>query len=76
VRTVRRPSPAEELRTAWLLRGELVGHTHRDVLEYADAMSELNDLEEAGRGVDGVPSNVVSPDVEPTGWRSWLRRRR
>jgi hypothetical protein len=45
------------------------------VVEYADAMAELADLEEAGRGVDGVPVNIVSPDVEPSGWRSWLRRR-
>jgi hypothetical protein len=56
------------------LRGELEGHTLEDNLVYFAAMAELEDLEAAGRGGDGVPVNVISPQVEPTGWRRLFGR--
>jgi hypothetical protein len=61
------------LQVAFWLAGELRGHSHRDVIDYASAMAELGDVEPL---VSGTPANIVSPDVEPSGWRSWLRRRR
>jgi hypothetical protein len=38
-----RPSPAEALRTQFMVLGELRGHDHRDVIDYAVAMGELAD---------------------------------
>jgi hypothetical protein len=71
-----RPTPAEELRTAWLLKGELEGHTLADNLAYFAAMAELEDLEEAGRGPDGAPVWLISPAVvEESGWRRLFHRR-
>jgi hypothetical protein len=44
-------------------------------LEHFRAMARLEDLEEDGRGPDGVPAWVISPAVEETGLRRLFHRR-
>jgi hypothetical protein len=74
---VRRPdlSPAEQLTAAFRLHGELHGHDHRDVLDYALLMGALNDAETARVGPDGVPVDFVLAEVVPPWWRRLFGRR-
>jgi hypothetical protein len=69
-----RPSPAEQLAVAFWRFGEMRGHTWRDPILYADAMSELGDAE-AGVTPGAVPPGFILAEVEPTGWRRLFRRR-
>jgi hypothetical protein len=72
---VKRPdlSTVEALQADFALQGELVGHDHTDVVRHALEVSEIQDDIKAGV-VDGSPAFVISPDVQPSGWRRLFRR--
>jgi hypothetical protein len=53
-------SPEEVLAMRFWKGGQLEGHTHRDVLRFAQFMGELADLDRLERV---APTNVISPDV-------------
>jgi hypothetical protein len=74
---VKRPdlSTVEALQADFALQGELVGHDHADVVCHAVRVSEIQDDLEAGL-VAGTPANFLLAEVELSGWRRLLRRRR
>jgi hypothetical protein len=68
----RRLTPQERLQQAFVLDCQLHGHTTADVMRFAEAMSELDELD-VSRPLD--PS-IISPAVQPQGiWARILRRR-